>query len=53
MTKLSKGIQFTGMVVTGVGLIYGIAQNDLSNEFFFLGCGVLIFMIGYLLDRRG
>jgi hypothetical protein len=52
MSKLAKAIQFVGMVVTGVGLIYGVAQNDLSNEFFFLGCGVLIFMIGRLLDRK-
>jgi hypothetical protein len=41
------------MVTTGVGLIYGIAENDMSNEFLFLGCGIVIFIIGYLLDRRG
>jgi len=52
MSKLSKGIQFLGIIVTGVGLIYGIVQNDMRNEFLYLGCGVLIFLIGYLIDRR-
>ncbi|MEP7217985.1 MAG: hypothetical protein ABI876_03665 [Bacteroidota bacterium] len=50
--KLAKVIQFGAMVVTGVGLIYGIVQNDERMEFTYLGIGLVIFFLGYVLDRR-
>ncbi len=53
MNKFAKGIQFLGMVVTGVGLIFGIARNDERMEFTYLGIGIGIFIVGYFLDRRG
>ena len=40
------------MAVTGIGLIYGIVQNDMAAEFLYLGIGVVIFLAGYVLDRR-
>lgn len=53
MNRLAKGIQFLAMVVTGVGLIYGIVRNDERMEFTYLGIGIVIFLVGYLLDRKG
>ncbi len=50
--KAAKIIQFLGITVTGVGLIYGIVQNDMGAEFLYLGIGVLIFLAGYVLERR-
>jgi hypothetical protein len=50
--KLFKVVQFVGIVVTGIGLIYGIVQNDMRMEFFYLGSGLVIFLLGYILERR-
>lgn len=52
MGILVKGIQLLGMALTGVGLIYGIAENDMTHEFLFLGFGILVFLIGIALGRR-
>ena len=52
MDKVAKGIQFFGMVITGIGLIYGIAQNDMRLEFMYLGSGLVVFLLGFILERR-
>lgn len=52
MFRLGRILQFIGMVLTGIGLIYGIAENDMRMEFLYLGSGIVIFGIGYLIDRR-
>jgi hypothetical protein len=52
MYKVSRVIQFAGIVFTGIGLIYGIAQNDMRAEFMYLGSGIVIFAIGVILQRR-
>lgn len=52
MQKLAKPIQFLGIVITGIGLIYGIAQNDMRMEFMYLGTGLVIFLLGFILERR-
>jgi len=52
MNRFAKVVQFIGIVVTGVGLIYGIAQNDMRQEFTYLGIGLVIFLLGFILERR-
>ena len=52
MNKGAKLIQFLGIIITGVGLIYGIVQNDMSAEFLYLGIGIVIFLAGFVLERR-
>jgi hypothetical protein len=52
MSRLPKLVQFLGIVITGIGLIYGIAQNDMQAEFMYLGSGVVVFIIGYVLEGR-
>jgi hypothetical protein len=52
MPRVSKIVQFLGIIVTGIGLIYGIVQNDMRLEFLYLGSGIVIFAIGYLLEQR-
>ena len=53
MRSAAKLLQLAGIIITGTGLIYGIAENDMSKEFMFLGAGIVVFLIGVLLDRRG
>ncbi len=52
MPRIAKVVQFAGIVITGVGLIYGVAENDMSAEFLYLGLGISMFVIGYFLERR-
>lgn len=52
MQKIPKLIQFIGMGITGVGLFYGILENDMQYEFMYLGTGIVVFMVGFFLERR-
>ena len=52
MSRLPKIVQFLGIVITGIGLIYGIVQNDMRAEFMYLGSGIVVFVIGYFLEGR-
>ena len=52
MNRAAKLIQFLGIVITGVGLIYGVAQNDMSAEFLYLGIGIVIFLVGAVMEKR-
>jgi hypothetical protein len=52
MERLSRIVQFAGIVITGIGLIVGIAENDMRAEFMYLGSGILIFGIGTLMRGR-
>ena len=51
--RLPRIVQLLGMAVTGIGLIVGVAENDMRAEFMYLGSGIVIFAIGYLLQSRG
>jgi hypothetical protein len=53
MKIAGKIIEFIGIVVTGIGLFYGLLQHDMGQEFFYMGAGILVFMIGMLIERRG
>jgi hypothetical protein len=52
VTRIPKIVQFLGIVITGIGLIYGINENDMRLEFMYLGSGIVVFAIGYFLERR-
>ncbi len=52
MKHIPKIVQFLGIVLTGVGLIYGIAENDMRLEFMYLGSGIIIFALGVFMERR-
>jgi hypothetical protein len=52
VNRAAKLIQFLGIVITGIGLIYGIAQNDMGAEFLYLGIGIVIFFTGAILEKR-
>ncbi len=52
MTRYAKFIQLLGIVLTGIGLIYGIMENDMRMEFMFLGTGLAVFGVGFLMERR-
>jgi hypothetical protein len=43
---LSRILQFAGIVLVGVGLIYGVANNDMTNEMIFAAIGFLLFVVG-------
>ncbi|QQS66071.1 MAG: hypothetical protein IPP08_09890 [Chlorobiota bacterium] len=49
---MPKLIQFIGMGITGVGLLYGIIENDMKYEFMYLGTGIVIFLIGFIIEKR-
>jgi hypothetical protein len=46
MNTLSRLLQFAGIVVVGIGLIYGVANNDMANEMIFAAIGLVLFAIG-------
>lgn len=52
MQRFARVLQFAGIVVAGIGLFYGIAQNDMRMEFSFLGAGILLFVAGVFLGGR-
>ena len=51
MITMSRLIQFAGIVVVGVGLMYGVANNDMANEMIFAVIGFAIFAAGRMLRR--
>ena len=35
-----------------IGLLYGIIENDMKYEFMYLGTGIVIFLIGFIIEKR-
>lgn len=46
MNLASRILQFGGIVLVGIGLIYGVANNDMANEMLFAIAGLALFVIG-------
>lgn len=46
MNLASRALQFAGIVVVGIGLIYGVANNDMTNEIIFAAVGLVLFVAG-------
>ena len=51
MMRASRLLQFAGIVVVGVGLIYGVAKNDMTSELIFVVIGVALFAMGRMAAR--
>lgn len=47
----SRLLQYAGIVLVGVGLIYGVANNDMANEMLFAVIGFALFAAGRMLRR--
>jgi hypothetical protein len=53
MYKLSRGIQFFGLVVAGAAFFVGLFGHDARRELMVLGVGAAIFFTGWSLQRSG
>jgi hypothetical protein len=51
MTLASRLLQFLGIVVVGIGLFYGVANNDMTNELLFAAIGFVLFVVGRAVRR--
>ena len=51
--SLAQLLQLAGMVVVGAGLVQGLATGDVKRELLLLGIGVVLFVAGWLLAKRG
>lgn len=50
---LGKVLELAGMLTLGVALfVYGLGEQDMSAELAWLLLGSLVFLAGYLLERR-
>ncbi len=47
-----KTLEFIGLVTVGTAFFYGTVGDDMGKEFQFLGIGVTIFFVGWLLEGR-
>jgi len=53
MYYLGRGLQVLGMANLVVGLFVGLTEeNGMGSEMLLLGIGVVLFMVGWLLQRR-
>lgn len=54
MTRaLGKVLELAGMLTLGVALfVYGLGEQDMNAELTWLLAGSLVFLAGYLLERR-
>lgn len=54
MTRaLGKVLELAGMLTLGVALfVYGLGEQDMNAELAWLLAGSLVFLAGYLLERR-
>lgn len=49
---LGKFLELNGLVILGLGLVWGMYRDDLKGELQMLGIGVLVFLAGYVLEHR-
>ena len=50
---LGKVLELAGMLTLGIALfVYGLGEQDMSAELGWLLVGSLLFLVGYLLERR-
>lgn len=46
MDIASRALQFGGIIVVGIGLFYGVANNDMTYEMIFAVLGLIMFVAG-------
>lgn len=50
---LGKVLELAGMLTLGMALfVYGLGEQDMAAELGWLLAGSLIFLVGYVLERR-
>jgi hypothetical protein len=53
MYILGKVLEAAGMLTLGIALfVYGLAEADMNAELLWLLVGSLVFLAGYVLERR-
>jgi hypothetical protein len=53
MTALiGRWMQVIGMILLPIGLMYGLAQDDIKTEVRLLAIGAFVYVLGWILARR-
>ena len=52
MYAAARTLQFLGLVVTGIGLLAGVGQDNVRRELLLLAFGVCLFLAGRWLQSR-
>lgn len=52
MYFLARGLQFAGLVVTGVAFFDGVLGGNVRREIALLAAGAVLFFAGRLLQRK-
>ena len=50
---LGKFLELNGIVILTFGLIFGMYRDDLKMEMKMLALGAVVFLVGYLVERKG
>lgn len=51
MYRISRAVQFLGLVVAGAAFFVGVLGHDVRRELMLLGIGAGIFFAGHVLQR--
>lgn len=49
---VARGLQIVGLIEAGFGLFIGLYEGDLKQELWHGGIGGVIFLAGWLLQKR-
>lgn len=49
---LGRLLQLTGMIILPIGLMYGLAKNEVNVEVRLLAIGGFLFVLGWILARE-
>jgi hypothetical protein len=52
MNLISRIIQLLGLIEAGYGLFIGLYEGDIRRELMFGAFGTVLFLIGWLLQKR-
>jgi hypothetical protein len=50
--RLGRLLQLVGMLILPIGLMYGLAKNDIGTEVRLLWIGGAFFVVGWMLARK-
>ena len=51
-TLVGRLLQLVGMIVLPIGLMYGLARDDIKTEVRLLAIGGFLFVLGWILARE-
>ena len=49
---IGRLLQLAGMIILPIGLMYGLARNDIDTEVRLLALGGFLFLLGWILARE-